>query len=70
VDSPVQWTEIVRRLLADGVDTVVEVGSGTVLSGLVRRVSREVTCLAAGTVEQVEAVVERIASREKGENDG
>ncbi len=57
VDSPVLWTAIVEAMIADGFDTFIEVGAGKVLSGLVRRVSREVRCLQAGTVDQVEAVV-------------
>ncbi len=55
VDAPVRWTETVERMLADGVDTFVEVGAGKVLSGLVRRVDRSATCLDAGTVEGIEA---------------
>ena len=57
VDAPVRWTETIRRMRADGFDTFIEVGTGTVLSGLVRRIDREAHCLAAGTVESVEAVI-------------
>jgi len=57
VDSPVLWTATIEAMIADGFDTFIEVGAGKVLSGLVRRVSREVRCLPAGTVDQVEAVV-------------
>jgi [acyl-carrier-protein] S-malonyltransferase len=45
VDSPVRWRETLEFLRAEGVDTVVEVGPGTVLSGLSKRVSREWTLL-------------------------
>lgn len=37
VASPVRWAQSVRRMAADGVDTFVELGPGTVLSGLVKR---------------------------------
>ncbi|HVM23972.1 MAG TPA: ACP S-malonyltransferase [Candidatus Limnocylindrales bacterium] len=37
----VQWTETVRRMVADGVTDFVEVGPGRVLSGLIRRISPE-----------------------------
>ena len=57
VDAPVLWSEIVRRLRADGFDTFVEVGTGSVLSGLVRRIDRESVCYQAGTVETVEKVI-------------
>lgn len=38
VAGSVRWTESVRRLAADGVDTFIEVGPGSVLTGLVSRI--------------------------------
>ncbi len=55
VDSPVRWVELVERMAADGFDTFVEVGPGSVLSGLVRRIARGAATVQAGTAEQVEA---------------
>ncbi len=37
VCSPVRWMQSVRRMAQDGVDTFLELGPGTVLSGLVKR---------------------------------
>jgi [acyl-carrier-protein] S-malonyltransferase len=45
VTGSVRWVECVEALLAAGVGTVVELGPGKVLCGLVRRVSRALTCL-------------------------
>lgn len=39
--SPVRWDAVVERLASEGVDTFVEVGPGTVLTGLVRKVKRD-----------------------------
>ena len=41
VSSPVQWEAVVRRLASEGVSAYVEVGPGTVLTGLVRKIHRE-----------------------------
>jgi [acyl-carrier-protein] S-malonyltransferase len=41
----VRWEDVVRRLASEGVTTYVEVGPGTVLSGLVRKIHREATVL-------------------------
>ena len=48
VDSPVLWSETIRRLRKDGFETFVEIGTGSVLSGLVRRVDRSASCVAVG----------------------
>ncbi|MBR5073040.1 MAG: ACP S-malonyltransferase [Bacteroidales bacterium] len=37
--SPVRWTQSVKAMLDDGADTFVELGPGTVLQGLVKRIS-------------------------------
>jgi [acyl-carrier-protein] S-malonyltransferase len=41
VSSPVRWEDVVRRLASEGVRKYVEVGPGTVLSGLGRKIDRD-----------------------------
>lgn len=41
VSSPVRWDEVVRRLRREGVTHIVELGPGTVLAGLVRKIDRD-----------------------------
>jgi [acyl-carrier-protein] S-malonyltransferase len=48
VSSPVRWEAVVGRLASEGVTTYVEVGPGTVLSGLVRKIHREATVVNFG----------------------
>lgn len=40
VVSPVLWEDTVKFLLAEGVDTFVEIGSGTVLAGLIKKIDK------------------------------
>ena len=41
VSGAVRWEAVVRRLASEGVRTYVEVGPGTVLAGLVRKIDRD-----------------------------
>lgn len=47
VRSPVEWVRCVRRMAAEGVDTVIELGAGSALTGMVRRIAPQ---LRGGTV--------------------
>jgi [acyl-carrier-protein] S-malonyltransferase len=60
VDAPVRWVELVARMVEDGFDTFVEVGPGSVLSGLIRRIARPAATIQVGTAEQVEAYLTRM----------
>ena len=40
--SPVRWTQIVERMSADGFKSYIEIGPGTVLQGLIRKISADV----------------------------
>jgi len=53
VSSPVKWLQSVETLIANGVDTFVEVGPGKVLSGLVKQINRDVRIL---NVENTESL--------------
>src|SRR5213075_2359407 len=48
VSSPVRWEAVVQRLASEGVTTYVEVGPGTVLSGMVKRIHRDATIVNVG----------------------
>ena len=43
VSSPVRWEDVVKRLIADGTRTFIELGPGNVLAGLVKKIDRSVT---------------------------
>jgi len=51
VTSPVLWEDTIRYLIAQGVDTFVEIGSGTVLAGLIRKVDKSVQTITINSAE-------------------
>jgi len=53
---PVQWTRTVEYLAAAGVERIIEVGPGKVLTGLNKRINKELESTAVNTPEGVEAI--------------
>lgn len=66
VQTAVRMQETIERLAQLGVDTVVEIGPGRVLSGLVRRVAPQMRAIAVETCEDVEGLLVQL----KGANNG
>jgi len=58
IDHPVRWEESIGRLVADGFDTFVEVGAGTVLAGLMKRIAPDAGVYSVGDSANVKAFVE------------
>ena len=55
--SPVHFSEIISNMIADGVDTFVEIGPGRVLTSLVKRVSRDVKLININNKESLEQAI-------------
>jgi [acyl-carrier-protein] S-malonyltransferase len=54
ITGQVRWRESVLYMGENGVDRQIEIGAGKVLSGLVRRINREIKGVALGSVEDIE----------------
>lgn len=54
VTGRVRWRETVEWFAAHNVDTLFEIGSGKVLTGLARRIDRNLTGLTVGTADEIE----------------
>ncbi len=57
VCSTVRWVETMELLEREGVDTVIEIGPGRVLSGLMRRFIKKINCYQAGDLESLNKTV-------------
>ena len=60
VTGMVRWRESVQYMKSHDVETLVECGAGKVLSGLVRRIDREMTGLALNTPADIEAFLKTV----------
>jgi len=57
VSSPVRWEDVVKRLIADGARTFVELGPGAVLAGLIKKIDRGVTVVSVEDEAGLEAAL-------------
>lgn len=57
VSSPVRWQQCVERMLADGVDTFIEIGPGKTLAGFMRKIDRKAKVLNVEKAEDLEKAV-------------
>ena len=62
VRSPVEWVRSVQRMRDDGVDAIIELGSGAALVGMVRRIAPEVRAAAVNDIATLEEAVATVAS--------
>ena len=56
VSSTVRWRESMELMLADGVDTFIEIGPGKTLAGFLKKMSRDVKVINVGTVKDLEGL--------------
>lgn len=60
VTGMVRWRESVLNMKDLGVEEMVELGSGKVLCGLIRRIDKEITCMNAENPEDIETLIEKL----------
>lgn len=60
VYSPVKWQQSVEYMIAEGVDTFIEIGPGRTLSGFMKRINRKVSMHRISAWEDVQKVVDAI----------
>lgn len=56
VSSPVRWEDVVRRLIAEGARTFVELGPGSVLAGLIKKIDRGVLVMSIEDEDGLDAL--------------
>ena len=61
ISSPVRWMQSMERMIADGVDTFVEIGPGKTLEGFLRKIDRSVKVFHISQWEDVDKVCEELA---------
>ena len=60
VTAMVRWRECVEVMRDEGTDTIVEIGAGKVLSGLVRRIDRDLKSISVSTPGDIEDLVKSL----------
>lgn len=63
VVSPVRWQQTIENMIAAGVDTFIEVGAGKTLSGLIKKINKEVRVFNVEDAESLNITIEELKSR-------
>ena len=64
VYSSVRWQQSVERMIADGVETFIEIGPGRTLTGFLKKINKNVTGLHIEKVEELEEVVRLLCDKQ------
>lgn len=60
VSSSVCWQQTVEKMIADGVDTFIEIGPGKTLSGFMKKINRDVKCLNIDKLADLDKALEEL----------
>jgi [acyl-carrier-protein] S-malonyltransferase len=60
ITGMVRWRESVLWMKEQGVTEMIELGSGKVLNGLVKRIDKDIACESVGTPEQIEELIKKL----------
>ncbi len=64
--SPVRWTETIQKMAAEGVTTAVEMGPGKVLTGLARRIEKDLSVSTSFSSELMDKAIETVQVETSG----
>lgn len=60
INHPVRWEDTIRNMIADGVDTFIELGPGKTLSGFVKKISGDVRVFSVAEAADALAVINEL----------
>ena len=60
ISTPVRWETIIRSMIADGVDTFIEVGPGNVLQGLISKIDNTVRVFGVSDAESLANTIQEV----------
>lgn len=61
VSNSVCWQQTIEKMIADGIDTFIEIGPGKTLSGFMKKIDKDVKCMNIDKVADMEKVLEELA---------
>ena len=60
VSSSVRWEQSIRRMLADEIDTFIEIGPGKTLTGFMKKIDKNAKAMNIEKLEDIEKVKEAL----------
>ena len=63
ISSPVQWVSSIRKMLRDKITTFIEIGPGRVLSGLIKKIDKNVQILNVEDVKSLQTTISKLSNK-------
>ena len=60
VSNSVCWQQTIEKMIADGVDTFIEIGPGKTLSGFMKKINKDVKCMNIDKLADMDKVLEEL----------
>ena len=60
VINPVRFSDTIKYMIENGVDTFVEIGPGKVLTGFVKKVNKDLNCININNVETLQNAIQQL----------
>jgi [acyl-carrier-protein] S-malonyltransferase len=61
VSNAVCWYQTIEKMIADGIDTFIEIGPGKTLSGFMRKINKDVKCMNIDKIADLDKVLEELS---------
>lgn len=62
IESPVRWVSIVSEMINQGIDTFIEIGPGSTLTGLIKRINKDVRTYNVSDAESIGHIISEVSN--------
>ena len=62
IESPVRWVTLINNMIESGIDTFIECGPGNTLTGLIKRINKDVRTYNVSDAQSIETIWSEVSN--------